>query len=323
MRGLWTPSSDKLLLAAQKKLLAHFVRTPLHQARLKLPKSGHSINYVDTHGKDASPAREKQSNAPPVAPAQRTLLLMHGFGSGLGFFFENYDALHGLGNTRVIAADWLGMGGSSRPGCGKAPRAPLLSAMPFSTQQAIDFFVDSLEEWRQAMKLERFTLAGHSLGGYLSAQYALKYPKYIDHLVLVSPVGVPIPSTTPAGPRQPLPWMLRVLDVAWSANVTPQGILRAYGRRGPDMVKRGLVRRFGPRWSEEETALLADYLYQISVAPASGEYAMNSLLVPMLSPDQPRGVYARSPLAHHLRKLVSMRVTLIFGDKDWLYHPGS
>lgn len=50
---------------------------------------------------------------------------------------------------------------------------------------------------------------------------------------------------------------------------------------------------------------------------------MNSLLVPMLSADQPRGVYARSPLANDLRKLVSTPVTLMFGDNDWLYHPGT
>src|SRR5436190_476918 len=32
---------------------------------------------------------------------------------------------------------------------------------------------------------------GHSLGGYLSVNYCLKYPSHVDRLILVSPVGVP------------------------------------------------------------------------------------------------------------------------------------
>eukprot|EP00983_Pelagomonas_calceolata_P013496 431739-Pelagomonas_calceolata.AAC.2 len=33
-------------------------------------------------------------------------------------------------------------------------------------------------------------LVGHSLGGYLSACYALKYPEHVEHLILVCPAGV-------------------------------------------------------------------------------------------------------------------------------------
>lgn len=35
------------------------------------------------------------------------------------------------------------------------------------------------------------TLIGHSLGGYLSTAYALKYPSRVDRLVLLSPAGIP------------------------------------------------------------------------------------------------------------------------------------
>jgi pimeloyl-ACP methyl ester carboxylesterase len=45
-------------------------------------------------------------------------------------------------------------------------------------------FVDSIEEWRKEMKLEKFILLGHSFGGFLSTAYALKYPQNIHALIL-------------------------------------------------------------------------------------------------------------------------------------------
>ena len=40
------------------------------------------------------------------------------------------------------------------------------------------------------MKLERFVLAGHSLGGYIVGNYALKYHQYVEKLQLISPIGI-------------------------------------------------------------------------------------------------------------------------------------
>lgn len=67
-----SPTSQVLGLAAQNKLLKHFVRTPFEV------KSCNSLNYVEfkTRGGLRVPNRE-----------ERVLVLMHGYGSGLGFFF--------------------------------------------------------------------------------------------------------------------------------------------------------------------------------------------------------------------------------------------
>jgi pimeloyl-ACP methyl ester carboxylesterase len=130
-------------------------------------KNGEFLNYIDIqkHSEDADPDQnliKKRSKKP-------TLILMHGYGSGLGMFFgllhephlicliegislslssENYE-LFSQRFDRVIAVDWLGMGGSSRPKCSDAPKLSMFNgwscAPPMDPTKATDFFIDSLE----------------------------------------------------------------------------------------------------------------------------------------------------------------------------------
>ena len=57
---------------------------------------------------------------------------------------------------------------------------------------SIDLQVDYLAEFLQALKLKQVYLVGHSLGGWIAASYALKYPEKIYGLVLLAPEGVEI-----------------------------------------------------------------------------------------------------------------------------------
>lgn len=90
------------------------------------------------------------------------LVLLHGFGGGVGLWAMNLDALSQ--QRPVYALDLLGFGQSSRP--------------HFSTdaQEAETQFVESIEEWREKLGLESVILLGHNLGGYLATAYSLKYP---------------------------------------------------------------------------------------------------------------------------------------------------
>lgn len=73
------------------------------------------------------------------------------------------------------------MGASGRPGY-----------TAFDVDLAEDFFVDSIKLWKEKVGIRsKYYLAGHSLGGYLSTVYALRYPENIEKLLLLSPVGVP------------------------------------------------------------------------------------------------------------------------------------
>ncbi|MBW4560352.1 MAG: alpha/beta hydrolase [Mojavia pulchra JT2-VF2] len=75
-----------------------------------------------------------------------------------------------------FAPDLLGFGESENP----------------NIHYSIDLEVECLAELLQALKLEKVYLVGHSLGGWIAASYALKYPEQVYGLVLLSPEGVKI-----------------------------------------------------------------------------------------------------------------------------------
>ena len=102
--------------------------------------------------------------------------------------------------------------------------------------------------------------------------------------------------------------------------MTPQALVRLQGgTRGHRNVRRVLHGRI-PGLSNEAADILADYLYHITVAPPSGEFAMNSLLEPVLVVDHAPGVYAREPLEDALVSSLDPGIALrvSFGDSDWM-----
>ncbi len=42
----------------------------------------------------------------------------------------------------------------------------------FTYDEARNYYIDAIEQWRIAVGIDKFTLAGHSFGGYLAACYA-------------------------------------------------------------------------------------------------------------------------------------------------------
>jgi len=270
-------------------------------------------------------------------PVERTLVMLHGYGAGLGLFYRNFDGLSSVPGTRLYALDLLGMGNSSRPHFhikAKDPEAKI--------DEAEAFFIDALEEWRKEKKIDKMVLMGHSLGGYLSVNYCLKYPSHVDKLILVSPVGVPHnpyetkddvgidppmtdppfttvqsevsqpsppPSKTSVQNPRPLPKWVTAL---WEANISPFMFVRI-PIFGPKFASGWTARRFAQLSPEQQTAL-SQYAYQIFRLRGSGEFALAYLLAP--------GAYARRPLIERVKKLQNdsllKKVTWIYGSYDWM-----
>ncbi|CAM9101602.1 unnamed protein product [Scytosiphon promiscuus] len=229
------------------------------------------------------------------------LVLCHGYGMGVGGWHLNLGEL--TASTHVLAKDWLGCGLSSRP------RWELEGV-----EETESFFVESLERWRQANKIDKMVLCGHSLGGYLSVCYAEKYPQRIDKLVLASPVGFPEEPETFREAIESRPFsqrnLIKFVGWGWAKGITPGDVVRTMGPLGYKMMMGYSNRRF--QQAEFDKRALGDYLYHnLAATHGSGERALSRVLKP--------GAWAHSPLKHRLPKVdPSVPVHFLFGDRDWM-----
>lgn len=303
-----------------------------HSTRVDLSTNKHYINTLSIKSTTPSPS------APPAT------VLLHGYGAGLGFYFQNFPALAKWAGRRgadVYALDWLGMGRSARiPFTIKAKREDLQGRVT----EAESFFVDSLEEWREKMGLESMTLVAHSLGGYFGAAYALKFPTRVHKLILLSPAGVPQGPNTTSNPareaadsasqssssnegstesaakakvqelreeaaeKRQQSRSRRLLMYLWEEGWSPFQAIRNTVFWAPMLVGKYSLRRF-TGLSEEETKDIHDYILNITLAKGSGEYCVSHLLAP--------GAYAHRPLVDRIDAL-KIPVTFVYGDHDWM-----
>ncbi|KAH8656109.1 Alpha/Beta hydrolase protein [Tricladium varicosporioides] len=147
------------------------------------PRSWHS-NLVQLSGKNR--VLNEFSVERTGEEVEENLVMLHGYGAGLGFFYKNFEGLSRVPGWKLYALDMLGMGRSSRP-----PFKVHAKDQAGKITEAENWFIDALEEWRVLKKIDKFTLLGHSMGGYMAVAYALKYPGHLNKLILASPVGIP------------------------------------------------------------------------------------------------------------------------------------
>lgn len=79
----------------------------------------------------------------------------------LAYFYRNFAGLSRYFDT-MYSLDLLGWGLSSRP---------RFDPKDSNMETAEAFFVESLEAWRAKNGIGKMTLAGHSMGGYISVAY--------------------------------------------------------------------------------------------------------------------------------------------------------
>lgn len=228
------------------------------------------------------------------------LVMIHGFGAGIGCWILNLDTLSDSLRRRIYAIDILGFARSSRP--------------TFDLSDDVEGqFVESIERWRETQKIDKFIILGHSFGGYLSANYALRHPERVSHVILADPWGVQdrqVSSTSRTSYRFPI-WVRGINSIF--QNFAPLAVLRATGPYGPTVVHkfRGDLReKFRPVLQDECSAFL-DYIYHCNAQTPSGELAFKSLTLPYGWP--------KFPLIHRLLDLdESVSLTFIYGARSFI-----
>ncbi|XP_041844759.1 1-acylglycerol-3-phosphate O-acyltransferase ABHD5 isoform X2 [Melanotaenia boesemani] len=273
----WCPTSKGQLKAAEDKML-------------RCISSAFTKQFIPISNGDMLWTLTFSSNS---MKAKTPLVLLHGFGGGVGLWAQNLEALSQ--RRTVFALDLLGFGQSTRP--------------QFSTdaQSAEDQFVESIEQWRTRVGLESMILLGHNLGGYLAVSYSIKYPGRVKHIIVVEPWGFPEGQDTVDTDR-PIPVWIKAIGAMFSP-FNPLAGLRLVGPLGPT-----LVQTFRPDFKRKFSSMFTDntvseYIYHLNVQFPSGETAFKNMSGPC--------GWAKRPMLQRMDQLQpETPITIIYGSRS-------
>jgi pimeloyl-ACP methyl ester carboxylesterase len=107
----------------------------------------------------------------------RALVLLHGIGASAERWSRVIPTLSKY--FRVITPDIVGFGYSDKP----------------TVEYTMDFFLDFFNEFLDNLDIPKASMIGSSFGGHLATEFAIRFNRRIDRLVLASPAGMMRTST--------------------------------------------------------------------------------------------------------------------------------
>jgi len=114
---------------------------------------------------------------PDAGAARGTIVWIHGLSGSWQNWLENLPVLAAAG-WRCIAMDLPGFGASPMP----------------AEKISITGYAAVVDELLRALGVTRAVVVGNSMGGFVGAEIALRFPTWVERLVLVSPAGLTIES---------------------------------------------------------------------------------------------------------------------------------
>jgi cardiolipin-specific phospholipase len=294
-----------------------------HETDLAFPEQNTDDTYT-IHSIHITSNNNSKNNTAPKSDTP--LILLHGYMNGASYFYRNWGGLSRF-FSNIHALDWLGWGLSSRPAWKLPPRLQAEQKSGNSSDdddktgatEAENVFVESLEAWRKANRIDKMILAGHSMGGYVSVAYTERYPERVERLILLSPVGVNEETETMHQQRLarrhalPLHWRLlwRFMEFAFQ-RVTVGDFLRncLTQKQSQAFAHRYVTGRLPAIQDPLEQAALSDYLYYSCMMPGSAEYAIHNFLKP--------SILAYRPLIRRIPNLQVPSIGFIYGNHDWM-----
>jgi pimeloyl-ACP methyl ester carboxylesterase len=100
-----------------------------------------------------------------------TVVLLHGLGGSTQVWQFNIAAL--AEKYHVVVPDQIGFGKSDKP----------------LVNYRIRTYVDFLDQFCKQLRIDRATLVGNSMGGWIAAMFTASFPDRVDKLVLVDAAG--------------------------------------------------------------------------------------------------------------------------------------
>ncbi len=108
------------------------------------------------------------------------ILLIHGFGNRKEHWLAQIGDLSLY--FRVIGMDNRGAGKSARP----------------NGLYSMEIYADDIKALLDLLKIQKTHIIGHSLGGMIVQNFVLKYPFYVDKIVLINTIAGITPSGVPS-----------------------------------------------------------------------------------------------------------------------------
>lgn len=104
--------------------------------------------------------------------AKPKVILLHGLGGSLANWATNTGAL--AQSYHVIALDQVGFGKSDKP----------------NLKYRVGTYVDFLDKFMAELKIEKASLVGNSMGGWVAGLMAIRYPNRVEKIVLADAAGI-------------------------------------------------------------------------------------------------------------------------------------
>lgn len=259
------------------------------------------------------PLLENVSDNSDVSPSKTQqkpkLLFLHGYGMSAIYGYRFFLPL--AKRFEIVAADLPGMGFNSRP------------ETPFNSgETCIKYFVDELKKLVDGLGWTKFSLAGHSLGGFLAAHFFNHHSSMIEKLYLISPGGlVKSNELSDRQAQQRLnekPFLLRkvlkrCIDLTHVQKKSPLELqVPLFKQRIMDaMLRRFFNEKRFTFSTGEKDGLFRVMRYQF-LLPQSGERCLGHLFSPATTSD-----FDIISLFQHQKDRLK-DVSIFFGTNDWM-----
>lgn len=189
-------------------------------------------------------------------------------------------------------------------------------------KQCEDYYLDSIESWRQHNGIKSFNLVGHSFGGYIAYRYAIKYPKAVEQLGLISPLGAESNIYSVNND-----WKL---DRVYEMELTDPAS-RMYGKSWqiPRIIfekQTELLRWLGPigaklcwnyissSYKKVPTIDYKNYVFELLYGKGGIPNTARKIFTGLFT----QNLLARNPIMDSIDQLCARDVLLLYGDRDWM-----